>query len=320
MTIKKFLVAVSIIGALALSAQRSHAAMTPTLSFSSQSSTSVTAQVQGDANSAITFYYYSAATGLSNTLLGTTDGSGNFSTVLNPLTYNLSSGQPAYVMVDGIQSQNTFWPTPGTSSGTPAPTTTTTSNNTTQPALTSLTLSSTNANGSFVGGGSVISVSFSSNQNLNAPTILIAGQRINANGTGSGPYSVSYTTNGYEGSSIPLTISLPSSTGAYNQVSFSIGANNAPTVPTPIVATPSGTTGSSASNFRFTLPLAVGMTNADVKALQQRLADAGLFSGPISGFFGTQTEAAVKKYQTKHNLTPLGSVGPNTRALLNSSL
>jgi len=72
-----------------------------------------------------------------------------------------------------------------------------------------------------------------------------------------------------------------------------------------------------ASSFKFLSPLKLGDKNADVTQLQQRLTAEGVYSGPINGSFGPLTEAAVKAYQTKHGLTPLGSVGPGTRAALN---
>ncbi len=72
-----------------------------------------------------------------------------------------------------------------------------------------------------------------------------------------------------------------------------------------------------ASSYKFTNPLKLGDKNADVTQLQERLTTEGVYSGPVNGSFGPLTEAAVKKYQTQHGLTPLGSVGPGTRAALN---
>jgi len=72
-----------------------------------------------------------------------------------------------------------------------------------------------------------------------------------------------------------------------------------------------------ASSGVFTKYLYVGITDDQVTALQKRLTADGLYSGPITGRFGSLTETAVKKYQAKNNLTQLGVVGPSTRRLLN---
>mgnify|MGYP000987187687 CR=1 FL=1 len=47
------------------------------------------------------------------------------------------------------------------------------------------------------------------------------------------------------------------------------------------------------------------------------LAAFGIYSGPINGNFGSQTEAAVKKYQTARGISAAGYVGPSTRTALN---
>lgn len=72
-----------------------------------------------------------------------------------------------------------------------------------------------------------------------------------------------------------------------------------------------------AASYKFLRPLRLGSEGIDVRELQKRLTETGVYSGPITGYFGAQTMAAVKKYQAAHGLTPLGSVGPGTRALLN---
>jgi hypothetical protein len=71
------------------------------------------------------------------------------------------------------------------------------------------------------------------------------------------------------------------------------------------------------SSYKFLKPLDVGSKGTAVTELQKRLTAEGVFSGNITGYYGTATEAAVKKYQTLHGLTPLGNIGPATRAMLN---
>jgi len=71
------------------------------------------------------------------------------------------------------------------------------------------------------------------------------------------------------------------------------------------------------STYKFYNPLKVGSKGTEVSELQKRLTSEGVYSGPITGTYGSQTEAAVKKYQKLHGLTQLGNVGPGTRAALN---
>ncbi len=75
-----------------------------------------------------------------------------------------------------------------------------------------------------------------------------------------------------------------------------------------------------ASTFNFTRTLIVGSKGEDVKALQERLRDEGLYSGPITSYFGTLTEKAVKAYQEKNTLPSVGVVGPKTREILNKGV
>jgi peptidoglycan hydrolase-like protein with peptidoglycan-binding domain len=61
-----------------------------------------------------------------------------------------------------------------------------------------------------------------------------------------------------------------------------------------------------------------GMSGDDVKMLQTILAsDPTIYSGPITGFFGTLTSEAVKKFQKKNGFETVGSVGPKTLKKLN---
>ncbi len=71
------------------------------------------------------------------------------------------------------------------------------------------------------------------------------------------------------------------------------------------------------SSYTFIAALSLGSQGQAVTALQQRLTTEGDFSGQITGYFGVQTETAVKKYQAAHDLEMTGSLGPKTRALLN---
>ena len=72
------------------------------------------------------------------------------------------------------------------------------------------------------------------------------------------------------------------------------------------------------SKYIFTEFLTLGTQDAEVSALQTQLTKLGYYSGAVTGYFGPATEAAVKQYQTAHNLSPLGYVGTGTRAALNA--
>lgn len=58
--------------------------------------------------------------------------------------------------------------------------------------------------------------------------------------------------------------------------------------------------------------LANGSTGSEVSAMQQALKSAGLYTGPIDGDFGSNTEAAVRAYQTGRGVTVDGIVGDET--------
>lgn len=68
----------------------------------------------------------------------------------------------------------------------------------------------------------------------------------------------------------------------------------------------------------FTRSLSVRSSGNDVAELQKRLTAEGVYSGPITGYFGPLTRAAIIKYQMKHGINPLGIVGPITRATLSA--
>jgi hypothetical protein len=98
------------------------------------------------------------------------------------------------------------------------------------------------------------------------------------------------------------TISVCSSANACASISVSVQGGNQ---------------SSNNSKYKFTKPLKFGLTNTEVTELQKRLTEEGIYSGPITGYYGSLTVAAVKKYQKKVGLEQLGSVGPGTRAALN---
>lgn len=79
---------------------------------------------------------------------------------------------------------------------------------------------------------------------------------------------------------------------------------------------PSSSAGSS-GGYVFTTFLSFGDRSAAVTQLQTKLKSLGVYSGPITGYYGDQTTAAVKKFQSQHGINAVGYVGPSTRAALN---
>ncbi len=107
----------------------------------------------------------------------------------------------------------------------------------------------------------------------------------------------------------------------------------ATTVATPTVTTPTVTPVAISVAPVFTSTMKKGMSSADIKRLQQllnsdsdtRIAASGVGSpGKETNYYGSLTEAAVKKFQAKYGLassgtpetTGYGLVGPATRAKL----
>ncbi len=63
----------------------------------------------------------------------------------------------------------------------------------------------------------------------------------------------------------------------------------------------------------------VGSSGSDVATIQSLLKKLGYFSGAATGYFGTETEAAVKSFQKNNGLTADGKVGINTLKVLKSA-
>ena len=70
-------------------------------------------------------------------------------------------------------------------------------------------------------------------------------------------------------------------------------------------------------SYKFTRPLSLGDSGAEVKELQRRLAGEGIYLDEIDGYFGLSTLQAVRAYQKSQGISQLGNVGPGTRAALN---
>lgn len=62
-----------------------------------------------------------------------------------------------------------------------------------------------------------------------------------------------------------------------------------------------------------------GSRNSDVTAIQKTLQDKGYFNGPVTGYYGELTEAAVREFQEANGLTPDGKIDTKTKAALEST-
>ena len=79
-----------------------------------------------------------------------------------------------------------------------------------------------------------------------------------------------------------------------------------------------------ALGFNFVRPLALGLRHTDVSNLQKALkTDSSVYpEGLVTGYFGSMTLKAVRKFQEKYGIASsgqpgYGNVGPATRAKLN---
>lgn len=70
--------------------------------------------------------------------------------------------------------------------------------------------------------------------------------------------------------------------------------------------------------YNFTKYLIIGSSGAEVAELQKFLiANGYAIPTGATGYFGSQTQAAVKAFQKAHTIIQTGTVGPLTRAELN---
>lgn len=60
----------------------------------------------------------------------------------------------------------------------------------------------------------------------------------------------------------------------------------------------------------------IGSSGKEVTAIQEALKDRGLFTADVTGYYGTQTQAAVRKFQQQKGLSVDGIAGPATLSAL----
>lgn len=75
-----------------------------------------------------------------------------------------------------------------------------------------------------------------------------------------------------------------------------------------------------AQDIIFSKILQRGSSGLEVTQLQEllKILPDVYPEGTVSGYFGRLTEKAVKKFQEKYGVEPIGIVGPKTRMKLNS--
>jgi peptidoglycan hydrolase-like protein with peptidoglycan-binding domain len=97
---------------------------------------------------------------------------------------------------------------------------------------------------------------------------------------------------------------ITSSNKSFNSIAAANGYKVSGGDAVPVASTPSSTI------------LKKGMRGAEVRKLQQDLTNKGYSTKGIDGIFGSNTEAAVKKFQKANNLKADGVVGESTKKAL----
>ncbi len=210
---------------------------------------------------------------------------------------------------------------PNSNSSGSAANNTATNNQNVSPSITNISISS-NGSGQFMGNGTMLNINFSTNQAVNMPTVIVGdNKRLSVSGAGSGPYVVSYTLTINEQSSLPVKIEIANQAGKRNSINFVVSTDYlSGSSQSASVAQAVPPSNQASDKITFYRNISSGMTGADVTALQKLLTKLGHYSGPVTGKFGVLTSQAVSKYQKANNLSPVGVVGPSTRALLNKQI
>jgi hypothetical protein len=142
-----------------------------------------------------------------------------------------------------------------------------------------------------IAGGSGTGYYISYNSNSNAVGAYISGNMIVITGKASGSG----------------TLSICSSSNICGTIAVVVSS----------VSSSSTTSSSITTKYTFTKFLKYKMSGTEVTALQERLTELGVYSGPVTGYYGSLTTTAVKKLQKLNGLSQVGYVGPGTRAVLN---
>jgi peptidoglycan hydrolase-like protein with peptidoglycan-binding domain/peptidoglycan/xylan/chitin deacetylase (PgdA/CDA1 family) len=105
-------------------------------------------------------------------------------------------------------------------------------------------------------------------------------------------------------------------TGPKTRAALNATCTTAPVLPT----TPATGSVLGSSTFVFTQNLSLGSTGEEVNELQKVLIGLGFLKiAAPTGYFGALTKVGVSDYQISRGIQAVGSVGPKTRAALNSN-
>jgi hypothetical protein len=169
-----------------------------------------------------------------------------------------------------------------------------------------------NANGTIAFGGDCVSPMTSAQNGQNTITFINLTNGPHNNCT------ITVTDAAGNASNILKVSSFTVLGGAGSGSSVAIQTTPAAQTTAPNTAANNTTAAGTTTLYSFTAFLSIGSTGTQVTNLQNYLTQKGFYSGPVTGYYGSLTAAAVKKYQTAHGITPAGYVGPGTRTVLNA--
>lgn len=157
-------------------------------------------------------------------------------------------------------------------------------------------------------------------------TLIAVSRDAAANRATSSAISITLSDPVVETPAVAVAAPIPSSSMARRQINLRANSQiMTPAAPT-VASTNTGTAFASGQSGPLARHLSYGSNGEDVKTLQQFLINNRfLASGNSTGFFGPLTKAALQKYQIQSGIADNGSpgfgtVGPATRAAINSSL
>ena len=289
---KKYITVCSLVASFAIAFAGSllfyataEAANVPTLQLFAYGLSQVQVSVlAGDPNAPVVLYY-SEGQSIGSANLGTTNSGGNFSTILNTNTYDLSGGL-FYVTVDGARSLEVYYPSSAAPGGL--------SLSATQTSLAvgqSATYTASSSNTVVVAG----------NSNPAVASVSLGGGNINVTGNSSGTTVINLCVSNIDCATLTVSVGQ----GSYSGSSVST-ISSSPTSPQQCV--------------NLSANLYQGLNDSGISGqvtmLQHFLAAEGYLTATPNGHFGPSTFSAVKKFQSVQGISAIGEVGPATRAAI----
>lgn len=166
--------------------------------------------------------------------------------------------------------------------------------------------------------GSTTTVTTNTGSSLTLTQVLSVGQGVNILlSGGSAPYTISSSQGSFFSAAINSGDVLTLAGLSAGESSVTVCSSNGICMPVYVDVTMAAAP-SSASQYDFTTLLTYGSTGDAVTALQEQLTKDGIYTGPVTGYYGDLTTAAVKTFQSDHGISSVGYVGPATRTALNA--